>query len=343
MPDRLSEAEFQSRALLKHHPTTRNALEGPQRGAGQAGQGRVAARCSALPRTDARRWRGPPQPRRRALRSRSVGRGAREPAAGPGAAARGRADARRCRQHDAPTRIDRPKRSSVPERALATQSREAEAQNNLGNAYLELQQYAEAERSYRQALKAQARRCTDPVQSRICAERPAADARRPWPASARPWHRTPSSSMRSMDWAMCCVTWATDARPPPCSAGPSNIDPRARRIATATWERSCSRSVASMRQWQAFGEALRLNPDYAPAHLGLALAFRQQRRPEDAEASCAAALAADPGNVEAVCAAGRAAGRPWPICGGGTLSFSERLSSSRTTPPPTPVWPRIAA
>ncbi len=55
-----------------------------------------------------------------------------------------------------------------------------------------------------------------------------------------------------------------------------------------------------MRPWRSFDEALKINPDYAPAHLGLALAFRQQRRPEDAEASCAAALAADPGNVEAV-------------------------------------------
>ncbi len=49
-----------------------------------------------------------------------------------------------------------------------------------------------------------------------------------------------------------------------------------------------------------FAEALNLNPDYAPAHLGLALALRQQRRPEQAEASCAAALLADPGSVEAV-------------------------------------------
>jgi tetratricopeptide (TPR) repeat protein len=49
-----------------------------------------------------------------------------------------------------------------------------------------------------------------------------------------------------------------------------------------------------------FRQALALQPGYAPAHLSLALAFRQQRRPADAHASCRAALAINPNYVAAL-------------------------------------------
>jgi tetratricopeptide (TPR) repeat protein len=49
-----------------------------------------------------------------------------------------------------------------------------------------------------------------------------------------------------------------------------------------------------------YRRALTLQPRYAPAHLSLGLALRQQRRPEEAEASCRAALDIDPNYVQAL-------------------------------------------
>jgi tetratricopeptide (TPR) repeat protein len=49
-----------------------------------------------------------------------------------------------------------------------------------------------------------------------------------------------------------------------------------------------------------FSQALELHKDYAPAHLGMALVFRQQRRPAEARASCLAALTIDPHFPEAL-------------------------------------------
>jgi tetratricopeptide (TPR) repeat protein len=49
-----------------------------------------------------------------------------------------------------------------------------------------------------------------------------------------------------------------------------------------------------------YRQALALRSDFAPAHLGLALAFRQQRRPLDAHSSCRAALEIEPGHVAAL-------------------------------------------
>jgi tetratricopeptide (TPR) repeat protein len=58
--------------------------------------------------------------------------------------------------------------------------------------------------------------------------------------------------------------------------------------------RRVDQATASYRQ------ALVLQPDYAPAHLSLGLALRQQRRPADAESACRAALDIDPNYVEAL-------------------------------------------
>jgi len=49
-----------------------------------------------------------------------------------------------------------------------------------------------------------------------------------------------------------------------------------------------------------FSQALALRKDYAPAHLGMALAFRQQRRPADALKSCRTALMIKPHFPEAL-------------------------------------------
>lgn len=49
-----------------------------------------------------------------------------------------------------------------------------------------------------------------------------------------------------------------------------------------------------------FRQALALQPNYAAAHLNLGLAMRQKRQPADAEASCRAALASDPNYVDAL-------------------------------------------
>jgi len=49
-----------------------------------------------------------------------------------------------------------------------------------------------------------------------------------------------------------------------------------------------------------FGQALAIREDYAPAHLGMALAFRQQRRPAEARESCRRALRNKPDFPEAI-------------------------------------------
>ncbi len=137
----------------------------------------------------------------------------------------------------------------IYQRALQLNPQEVEAQNNLGNAYLELQQYQNAKRWYQRALEikpgdAQILCNLGSAQAALRTARRGGD-QLPSGAGAK----TPLLWMHLMGWAMCCGTWGTAARRPPSFAAPSSLI-RDAPTATATWERRCLRSTASMRRWR---------------------------------------------------------------------------------------------
>ncbi len=300
---RLSEAEFQSRALLKQHPTMgmlwkvlsvalvrqgKDALQALQRTAELMPADGEAHRNLGAALYDRAQWAAALSSLQRALR---------------------------LQPDELHTLIDAANAmrklgqsaEAIPlyQKALALSPHEPEAQNNLGNAHLELQQYFDAERSYQQALKMQ------PGDAQILCNigfAQTALGRREEAASSyrQALARNPvlvdainglGNVLRDLGdrrQAASLLRRAIEVEPlrAECHANLGAVLFELRRVDEA---------VAS------FAEALKLKADYAPAHLGLALAFRQQRRAHEAEGSCKAALTADPQYVEAVALLGELA------------------------------------
>ena len=293
---RLSEAEFQSRALLKQHSATgmlwkvlsvalvrqgKDALQALQRTAALMPLDGEAHRNLGAALYDREQWAAALTSLQRALR---------------------------LQPDDVHTLIDAANAMRklgqsaeailLYQKALTVSPNEAEAQNNLGNAYLELQQYFEAERCYQQALKMQ------PGDAQILCNIGFAQT-----ALARR-----EEAVSSYRQALAHNPVLVDA-----INGLGNVlrDLGDRRQAASLFRRAleidplraeCHANLGAVlfelrrvdEAVASFEEALKLNAGYAPAHLGLALAFRQQRKAEQAEAGCKAALAADPSYVEAV-------------------------------------------
>ncbi|MGA3158836.1 MAG: sulfotransferase [Steroidobacteraceae bacterium] len=218
------------------------------------------------------------------------------------------------------------------ERALLLNPQLVEARNNLGNAFLELGQNLDAERSYRLAAEM---RSNDPVilcnlgnaqrllgllvEAQICLQR--AIALDPTLGVAYSYLGLVHGALGQLEAAVNNFQRAIELNPGDTVAlnylGRVFRDLGRRRDAVAAFERAIAANPSSAESHCNLGEvlfemrrvgaamdcyqrALTLQPTYAPAHLSLALALRQQRRPLEAEASCRAALDINPNYVEAV-------------------------------------------
>src|SRR5260221_2303856 len=225
-------------------------------------------------------------------------------------------------------------REAVPfyQRAMQRDPWLVEAQNNLGNAYLELAQPADAAASYRLALQLR------PDEAQILcnlgnAERMRGDLEQALAASRRAVSLDPSlstahnglglvlASLGENDEAAASFRQALTLNPAYVEAlinlGNVLREIGQRREAVPLFEQAIKLDPGRVEaHWHlgsvffelrrvheaaaSYARALALKPDYAPAHLSMGLALRQQRRPVEAEASCQAALAADPNYVEAL-------------------------------------------
>jgi len=217
-------------------------------------------------------------------------------------------------------------------RALALNPRLVEAQNNLGNAFLELEDYAEALGSYRHAL---ALKPNDAQilcnlgnalqqlgladEARATAER--AIAQDPNLAVAHNNLGLALAALGRREAAVVSYRQALRLNPRYTDAlnnlGNVLRDLGDRRSAIPLYQQAIAADpdraeshcnlgnvLFELRQIDeavaSFRRALTLRPNYAPAHLSLAFALRQQRRAADAQASCEAALAIKPNYVEAL-------------------------------------------
>jgi tetratricopeptide (TPR) repeat protein len=225
-------------------------------------------------------------------------------------------------------------REAVPlyQQALRIDPRLIEAQNNLGNAFLELAQYADAAACYRCALQIRpgdaqilcnlgnAESQLGNLDEAIVINRRAI-ALDPTLSVAHNSLGLILATLGRRDEAVASYRQALTLNPTyvealnnlgnvlrdigfrreavPLYAKAIELDPgRAEshwNLGAVLFELRRAQEAAA-----SYARALALKPDHAPAHLSLGLVFRQQRRPADAEASCQAALAIDPNYVEAL-------------------------------------------
>jgi tetratricopeptide (TPR) repeat protein len=294
--DRLSEAEDQSRALLKRHPTTgilwkilsvalvrqgKDALQALRQTTELMPEDGEAHRNLGAALYDRGQWAEALVSLQRAL------------ALQPDEAST-LLDAA-----NAMRRLERPA-DAVPlyRRALQLNPRDAEAHNNLGNAYLELRQYQNAQHWYQRAL------AIKPGDAQILCNLGSAQSalgqREEAASSYRQALVTDPSLVDALNGLGNMLRDLGERRQAvplfhrAIELDPLRADSHANLGAVLFEIHRVDEALAS------FNQALALKPDCTSALLGLALAFRQQRQPEAAEASCQAALAVDPNYVEAV-------------------------------------------
>lgn len=218
------------------------------------------------------------------------------------------------------------------QQALERDPKLIEAQNNLGNAYLRLERFADAAECFRKALRLDPRRAQihcnlGNAQRQLgqladaVASFQQATAIDPSLGIAHHHLGLTLSAMGRTEEAITCYRRAlaidhrhvdvlnllgdclravgrrAEALPfyaRAVESDPQRVDSHWN-LGTVLFELRRTPEVAAC-----YARALALQPDHAPSHLSMGLVLRQQRRPEDAEASCRTALAIEPNYLEAL-------------------------------------------